>query len=109
LLGTTTVKGRPVGFAVSETGFQGPTSDPYKYAGQFMKLEEQDGTGSIADLLREGYRLPSGPSAIPADEAFNVLGQDVGVVIWDAWYLDGPTPNNDPALMAMTQDLFLQF
>jgi len=38
-----------------------------------------------------------------------VLSQDQGVTIWDAWYLDGQTPTNDPALMKMTQDLLLQF
>lgn len=109
LLGTTTVKGRPVGFALSSTGFRGPVTDPYKWAGQFAQLEEKDGTGSIDDLMMDGYRLPQGPSSIPSGEAFNVLGQDEGVTIWDAWYLDGSTPNNDKALIKMTQDLFLQF
>jgi hypothetical protein len=72
-------------------------------------LEEADGTGSINDLLREGYRLPSGPGAVPAAEAFNVLGQDNGVTVWDAWYLDGATRTNDSALVQMTKDIFLQF
>jgi hypothetical protein len=108
-LGTTTVNGRPVAFAMSSTGFQGTASDPYKWAGAFSQLEQQDGTGSIADLLREGYRLPQGPTAVPSSEAFNVLGQDNGVTIWDAWYLDGSTPPNAKALIKMTQDLFLQF
>lgn len=109
MLATTTVKGRPVGMAISETGFQGPASDPYKYASAFIKLEQQDGTGSIDDLLMDGYRLPQGPTAIPAGEAFNVVGQDEGVTVWDAWYLDGPTPTNAKPLMQMTLDLFLQF
>lgn len=109
VLGTTAVKGRPVGFAESATGFHSPGSDPYKWASAFIKLEEQDGTGSINDLLREGYRLPSGPTSIPSSQAFNVIGQDEGVTIWDAWYLDGPTPDNDKALIKMTVDLFLRF
>jgi len=108
-LATTTVKGRPVGFAMSATGFAGTPADPYKYAGQFTELEQKDGTGSINDLLMEGYRLPEGPTSVPAGEAFNVLGQDSGVTVWDAWYLDGSTPANAPALITMTQDLFLQF
>lgn len=108
-LGTTTVQGRPVGFALSSTGFHGPAGDPYKWAGQFVKLENADGTGSIDDLLSDGYRLPAGPGKIPAGEAFDVVGQDEGVTVWDAWYLDGPTPDNDPPLMKMTRDLFLQF
>jgi hypothetical protein len=108
LLGTTTVGGRPVGFAVSETGFAGTAGDPYKWSGEFTRLENADGTGSINDLLREGYRLPQGPRRVPAGEAFNVIGQDNGVTVWDVWYLDGPTPSNAKPLMKLTRDLFLQ-
>ncbi len=108
LLATTTVHGRPVGVAISETGVTGTASDPYKYAGEFRQLLERDGTGSIDDLLRDGYRLPNGPARLPGHEAFSVLGQDNGVDIFDAWYLDGSTPDNDPALIKMTQDIFLQ-
>ena len=108
-LATTTVNGLPVGIAETATGFPGPANDPYRYAGQFSKLELADGTGSINDLLREGYRLPQGPTSIPSSEAFNVLGQDGGVTVWDVWYLDRPTPGNEKALITMTRDLFLQF
>jgi hypothetical protein len=109
ILGTTTVNGRPVGFAESSTGFPGTPRNLYGETGEFIRLEEADGTGSISDLLREGYRLPSGPTSVPAGEAFNVLGQDQGATVWDVWYLDGSTPTNDPALIRMTQDLFLRF
>ena len=109
-LATTTVNGRDVGFNESAVGFPaGPPTNPYKYAEEFKALENADNTGSIDDLLRDGYRLPSGPTSIPGGEAFNVLGQDSGVVVYDAWYLDGSTPTNDPALIKMTQDIFLQF
>jgi hypothetical protein len=108
-LATTTVHGRPVGFAESATAFPGTARDPYRWAGRFVTLENANGTGSLNDLLREGYRLPSGPTAVPGGEAFNVIGQDQGVTVWDAWYLNGPTPTNDPALIKMTQDVFLQF
>jgi hypothetical protein len=108
-LGTTTVNGRPVGFAESATSFAGTATDPYVYSSEFTRLEQADGTGSIDDLLRDGYRLPTGPTRIPSSEAFNVLGQDNGVTVWDAWYLDGPTPDNDKALVKMTTDIFLQF
>ncbi len=108
-LATTTVHGRPVGFAESATGFRGTPRDPYRYASRFAALERQDGTGSLNDLLREGYRLPSGPTSVPSPDAFNVIGQDEGVTVWDVWYLDGPTPYNDPALMKMTEDVFLQY
>jgi hypothetical protein len=109
LLVTTAVHGRSVGVAISETGIPGTGNDPYKYSGQFRTLLEEDGTGSIADLMREGYRLPTGPTSVPAHEAFNVLGQDNGIDIYDVWYLDGTTPDNDPALIKMTEDIFLQF
>src|SRR5207247_2533774 len=65
-LGTTTVGGRPVGFNESETAFNGTAKNPYKWASAFGQLELQDGTGSLNDLLREGYRLPSGPSSVPS-------------------------------------------
>lgn len=109
MLATTSVNGRPVGFNQSVTGFPGPPDDPYKHARQFIALELRDGTGSINDLLREGYRLPTGPDAVPSPDAFNALGQDSGATVWNAWYVDGPTPVNDPPLIKMTQDLFLQF
>ena len=108
ILATTTVGGRPVGFAETATSFTGTAANPYAYSSKFTQLEQANNTGSINDLLREGYRLPSGPSAIPAHEAFEVLGQDNGVTIWDAWYLDGSTPDNAKPLMTMAQDLFLQ-
>jgi hypothetical protein len=106
---TTTVAGQPAAFAEASTGFAGAPGQPYKWASEFKQLEQQDNTGSINDLLSEGYRLPSGPTSVPSAEAFNVLGQDNGVVIYDAWYLDGPTPNQDQALIKMTEDVFLQF
>jgi hypothetical protein len=103
------VDGNPVGFAESVTSFAGTASDPYVYSREFTRLENADGTGSISDLLREGYRLPAGPASVPASEAFHVLGQDNGVTVWDAWYLADTTPANDPKLIEMMEDIFLQF
>ena len=76
---------------------------------KFQDLVRRDGTGNLNDLLREGYRLPSGPTSVPSPDAFNVLGQDAGVAVVDAWYLNGPTRHNDRALVHMAQDIFLQF
>jgi hypothetical protein len=108
-LGTTTVNGNQVGFAESVTGFRGTANDPYANSNAFSRLENSDGTGSISDLMREGYRLPVGPPSVPASEAFRVIGQDNGVTVWDMWYLVDTTPPNDPALLQMAEDLFLQF
>jgi len=109
ILATTEVNGKAVGFAQSSLGFIGNAPGVYQTAGNFASLERQDGTGSVNDLLREGYRLPDGPSKLPAPDAFNVQSQDSGVTIVDAFYLNGSTPNNDHALIQMAQDIYLQF
>lgn len=109
LLATTTVNGKRVGFAQSSLAFLGTAPQDYDIAAKFRKLVTQDGTGNVSDLLREGRRLPSGPTAVPSPNAFSALGEDAGVVIVEAWYLDGPTPQNDPALVTMARDIFLSY
>lgn len=109
VLATTTVDGRAVGFAERSIGFRGGVNNGYRAAGQFRQLVTRSGTGNLNDLMREGYRLPSGPSAVPFPNAFSALGQDNGVSVVEAWYLHGPTPDNDPPLVRMAQDTFLQF
>lgn len=108
VLATTTVDGKAVGFAQRSIGFLGGMNQSYRAAGQFRALVTRSGTGNLNDLLREGYRLPSGPSAVPFPNAFSALGQDNGVTVVEAWYLHGPTPDNDPPLVRMAQDIFLQ-
>jgi hypothetical protein len=108
LLATTTVDGKAVGFAQRTIGFRGGNAS-YRTAGEFRDLVTRSGTGNLNDLMREGYRLPSGPSAVPFPNAFSALGQDNSVTIVEAWYLNGPTPDNDPHLVRMAQDIFLQF
>jgi hypothetical protein len=93
--------------AIAVTCATGPAPDHiYDYAAQFAQLEQADGTGGIDDLLRDGARLP-GATAIPANEAFDVEAQDVGVFVMDAWYLGGATRSQDPALIALEQNLVL--
>ena len=107
-LATTTLHGRAVGLAISDLGFTGRDPGVYKTAGDFVKLVTRNGTGNLVDLLREGYRLPAGPAAVPSPDAFSALGQDAGVEVVDAWYLDGPTRENDPELVTLAQSIFLQ-
>jgi hypothetical protein len=109
LLATTKVKGKRVGFAQSSLGFVGKNPQVYTTAGKFRTLVTRDGTGNISDLLREGRRLPAGPTSVPSPDAFTALTQDASVTIVDAWYLDAPTPDNDPPLVQMAKDIYLQF
>jgi hypothetical protein len=100
--------GRTVALSMIAVDAQiGPSSDLYKYAAQLAKLENEAGTGSLDDLLRSGARPAGWPAAIPANEAFVVTGEDDTIYIFDAWYLDGSTANQDPALVKLTQDIFL--
>jgi hypothetical protein len=107
-LATTTVHGHAVGLAISDLGFTGRDPGVYKTAGDFVKLVTRNGTGNLVDLLRDGYRLPAGPTAVPSPDAFSAQGQDAGVEVVDAWYLDGPTRENDPELVTLAQSIFLQ-
>lgn len=108
-LATTTVNGQDVGFNVTDTSFPGTSANPYAGAEAFRAYVEKEGTGSINDLLREGYRLPSGPTTVPSPDAFTTVGQDAGVSVYDVWFLNGPTPENDPTLIKMAQNIFLQY
>ncbi|WP_375480739.1 hypothetical protein [uncultured Jatrophihabitans sp.] len=89
------------------TSFAGTSQDPYGVSIRFQKLELADGTGSIDDLLREGHSIPGIATAVPAHEAFQVVGQDNGVDVFDAWYASGPTRDQDRTLLNLEQDLFL--
>jgi hypothetical protein len=109
-LATTFVNGKGVGFAVSAVDIPGSDAQHlYDNAAAFDKLVEADGTGNVDDLMREGWRLPSGPASVPSPDAFKTLSEDTVVNIYDMWYLSGPTPNNDPALLQMAQDIYLQY
>jgi hypothetical protein len=100
--------GRTVALSMIVVGEQaGPPNDLYRYAAQLAKLENESGTGSVDDLLRSGVRPAGWPAAIPANEAFVVTGEDATIEIFDAWYLDGSTAAQDPALVKLTQDIFL--
>jgi hypothetical protein len=101
-------EGRTVALSMIEVAAQvGPPGDLYKYAAQLNQLERTTGTGGLDDLLRSGTRPPGWPAAIPANEAFVVTGEDDTVDIFDAWYLTGPTANQDPTLVQLANDLFL--
>lgn len=101
-------EGRTVALSMIEVDAQvGPKGDLYRYAAQLNQLERTDGTGGLDDLLRSGHRPAGWPATIPPNEAFVVTGEDDTVDIFDAWYLTGPTANQDPALVQLLNDLFL--
>ena len=100
-LGTTTVDGKTVGFALTAIRF--PSA---KTASAFRLLVTKDGTGNLDDLLAEGKRLPAGPRSVPAPDGFSSVSHDGEVVVVDAWYLTGSTPANDPPLTAFANDFF---
>jgi hypothetical protein len=90
-VGTTRIGGRSVAFVDERLSLAG-----YLPAAQFAKVEAR--SGSIADLLRDGHRLPDGETAVPDDATFTVGGQDQTRVVVQAWYLAGHTPKHDAAL-----------
>jgi serine/threonine-protein kinase len=101
-------EGRTVALSMIEVDAQvGPPGDLYRYAAQLNQLERAAGTGGLDDMLRSGTRPAGWPAAIPPDEAFVVTGEDDTVDIFDAWYLTGPTANQDPTLSQLVNDLFL--
>jgi hypothetical protein len=108
VLASTTVGGRPVGIAQSTLGFPGGPPQSYQEASGFKELVTQNGTGNVADLLREGKRFPNSGTKVGDPDAFSAESQDAGVGVDDVWYLDGATPENDPPLLQLAQSLFLQ-
>jgi hypothetical protein len=106
VLATLTLGGRTVDVSLISTGFAPAGSDLYRNTATFVKLERADGTGSINDLLSEGGYLP-GATRIPSDEAFDVLAQDNGVTVFDAWYATGTTTDQDKSLLKLEEDLYL--
>jgi hypothetical protein len=115
-LATTTVNGRPVAIASAVVSFAntpdtaGPDGEPTDavVAGEFETLVDQDDTGNITSLLNEGARFPGAPTKVPYPNAFAELGQDGAVFGYEAWYLDGHTADNDPALETLELNLPFQ-
>jgi len=105
---TTTLDGHRVAISLQTADVPSPgnAADPYQAAGQFTTLLKGSNTGSINDMLQDGYRFAGGPSKIPANELFWIASQDNGVFIFDAWYLDGTAPNT--ALQDLCEALVLQ-
>lgn len=107
VLATVYTSAGPVDVSAISTSFAGHGANIYRPTEQFVNLENASGTGSINDLLREGASMPGASGQIPPHEAFKVYSQDTGVTVFDAWYGHGSTPDQDPALVSLEEDLFL--
>ncbi len=107
VLATTVVGGRTAVLSAVSTSFSGTDTDPYGVTGKFINLERSDGTGSINDLLRDGHPIAGIANRIPQHEVFQVVGQDNGATIFDAWYAHGSTNDNDKTLNNLEVELFL--
>ncbi len=100
--------GRTLALSMIQVDAQaGPRSNRDYWSTKLAQLEAAPGTGGLDDLLRSGVRPAGFPAIIPAHEAFVVTGQDASIEIFDAWYLDGPTADQDPDLVQLAHDIFL--
>jgi tRNA A-37 threonylcarbamoyl transferase component Bud32 len=100
--------GRTVALSIiAVSAMVGPPDNLYEYASQLAQLENAPNTGGLDDILRTGARPAGWPPAIPSNEAFVVMGEDDSVYIFDAWYLQGATTPQDPALVNLIRDIFL--
>lgn len=69
-------------------------------AKSYLALVNADGTGNIADLLREGLRYPGGPTALPTPAAFASAQDGAAVHVAEAGYVTGTSSADDPSLQA---------
>lgn len=97
LLATTNSHGRAVVIASNVVTF--PTAPQ---AQQYLTLVNADGTGNIADLLREGVSYPGGPDKLP-DAAFASRLDGNRVLVAEAGYVGGTSGATDPALREIAE------
>lgn len=97
LLATTKSDGRTVVIASSVVSFQTAGQ-----AQQYLTLVNADGTGNIADLLREGVSYPGGPDKLP-DAAFASRLDGNRVLVAEAGYVGGTSGATDPTLREIAE------
>jgi hypothetical protein len=95
LLATTNEGGRTVVIASNVVTF-GSAAQAQRY----LTLVNADGTGNIADLLREGVSYPGGPEKLP-DAAFASRLDGNRVLVAEAGYVGGTSSATDPTLRAI--------
>jgi len=98
LLATTNQRGRTVVIASNVVSFRTAAQ-----AQRYLTLVNADGTGNIADLLREGVRYPGGPDQLP-DAAFASRLDGNRVLVAEAGYVGGTSSATDPTLRAIAEE-----
>ena len=98
LLASTNQGGRPVVVASNVVTFS--TSGQ---AQRYLALVNADGTGNIADLLREGARYAGGPDQLP-DAAFASRLDGNRVLVAEAGYVTGISSASDPTLRTIAAE-----
>jgi hypothetical protein len=98
LLATTNQGGRAVVIASNVV-----TLRSVAQAQQYLTLVNADGTGNIADLLREGASYAGGPDKLP-DAAFASRQDGPKVWVAEAGYVGGTSSAGDPTLRAIAEE-----
>lgn len=94
---TTSAAGRPVVVAASAV-----TLASAAQAASYLSLVSADGTGNVADLLREGASFPGGPTRMPP-AGFAARQDGSRVLVAEAGYSSGASDAEDPALRALAR------
>jgi hypothetical protein len=98
LLASTIQHGRAVVIASNVVTFRSAAQ-----AQQYLTLVNADGTGNIADLLREGVSYAGAPEKLP-DAAFASRLDGTRVLVAEAGYVGGASSATDPALRAIAEE-----
>jgi hypothetical protein len=98
LLATTNRSGRTVIIASNVVSFRTPAQ-----AEQYLGLVNTDGTGNIADLLREGVSYPGAPQQLP-DAAYASRLDGKRVLVAEAGYVGGTSSASDPVLREIAEE-----
>lgn len=94
---STSHAGRPVVVAASTVRFANAGQ-----AAEYLRLVTSDGTGNVADLLREGSRYPGSPSKLPP-AAFASRQDGDRVLVAEAAFAEGPSDYSDATLQALAR------
>jgi hypothetical protein len=98
LLATTNRSGRTVIIASSVVSFRTAAQ-----AEQYLGVVNTDGTGNIADLLRDGVSYPGAPEQLP-DAAYASRLDGNRVLVAEAGYVGGTSSASDPTLREIAQE-----